>query len=402
MAKRSCASQRVNGDGCHGLSAIPKGGTAALYQHVLQHPSSTSLTPMSIFYMLLLAVHYALQPRLSKKYIAKSVSTTSVALVEEITKASLAGVLLLTTASRQKWMPVVSQVANVLTDKTAAVSLLSSSLVVAGLPAALYALQNVLQYVSHQKLDAIAFNGLSQTKTLSAALWCYLLLNKSQSLRQMLALSVLFFSALLFQRDNDATVKSNSSKTTKTNDAATAAGATTKIRQERFWLGVLPCATATLLSGLAGALSQKGVQATGSFGRNAYVYAMEVSLYSALTLAVSRAVIAATKRQSRKRKHVGPQQMKQTSTAFFDGWTYQTWYPVVSKALGGVLTVLVHKHTGAVSKGFALMFGLVLAGVIESLMGGEKGRGKPMPWAHVLGTLLVMLSGWMHLTQTTV
>ena len=358
------------------------GGTAALYKNVLYNPTTT-LTPMSIFYMLLLAVHYAIQPRLSKKYISKTTSTTSVALVEELTKASLAAVLM--TATR-KLQPAVS--------KTAAVSFLSSSLLVAGVPAALYALQNVLQYTSHQHLDSVTFNGLSQTKTLSAALWCYLLLGKPQTPLQMVALGVLFGSALLFQRDTSTTTTTttttsssqNSSSTNGSSKTATptsAAAASANDTKKRFWWGIVPCATATLLSGLAGALSQKGVQSVGAgVGRNAYFYAMEVSLYSALTLSLSRALVAA--KQSSKQE------------SFWQGWTRETWYPVVSKAVGGVLTVLVHKYTGAVSKGFALMFGLVLAGVLESMMDPSK----PMPWSHVLGTLLVMLSGWMHLTQS--
>jgi hypothetical protein len=41
------------------------------------------------------------------------------------------------------------------------------------------------------------------------------------------------------------------------------------------------------------------------------------------------------------------------------------------------------------------MFGLVLAGMLESLVGD-----RPMPLPHVLGTMLVMLSGYLHLTRT--
>lgn len=357
------------------------GGTAALYQHVLNHPSS-SLTPMSVLYMLLLAVHYAIQPRLSKRFIAPSTSTTSVALVEELTKASIAGLLLVTSRQRQ-----------ILTfiDPSKARSFFSSSLLVAGVPAALYALQNVLQYTSHQHLDSVTFNGLSQTKTLTAALWCYVLLGQVQTSLQMVALGILFVSALLFQRDTGAThtIAKNAGRVSP--PAATkSVGPAPQPPQHRFWRGIVPCATATLLSGLAGALSQKGVQTVGgSMGRDAYFYAMEVSLYSALTLLTSRTLWAASSSTNSASE-------RKQETSFWHGWTYQTWFPVVSKAIGGVLTVLVHKYTGAVSKGFALMFGLVLAGVLESML-----THKPMPWSHVLGTLLVMMSGWLHLTQNS-
>lgn len=323
--------------------------------------------------MLLLAIHYAIQPRLSKKYIAPNTSSTSVALVEEVTKTTLAAVLLGVTRLRKS--PLTVSV-----NTSASTWTLSSSLLVAGIPAVLYAVQGVLQYTSHKHLDAVTFNGLSQTKTLSAALWCWILLSKPQSPLQIVALGILFGSAMLFQRDTTATTTSsvNGTQTRTSSNDNTKSSKISKRQSERFWLGIIPCTLATLLSGLAGALSQKGLQVAGGTGRDAYFYAMEVSFYSALTLLISQ--------QRRKEGPVQP---------FWQGWTYQTFYPVLCKAVGGILTVLVHKYTGTVSKGFALMFGLVLAGMMESLIGS-----RPMPLPHVAGTLLVMLSGWLHLTQT--
>jgi UDP-sugar transporter A1/2/3 len=281
--------------------------------------------------MFLLAAHYAIQPRLSKKYI--QTSSRSVALVEEVTKTTMAAFLFACQPVKQ------------VSDWT-----LSSSLTVAALPAVLYAVQGVLQYASHQHLDPVTFNGLSQTKTLSAALWCYILLGKSQSPLQLVALVLLFGSAVLFQ------------------------GKTAKQTTDHFWQGVIPCVSATMISGLAGALSQKGLQFTGGQGRYPFFYAMEVSFYSAVTLIVTHGA---------------------DWKGFFDGWTWQTMIPVVCKAAGGILTVLVHKYTGTVSKGFALMFGLVLAGTMQSTLSRE-----PMGGHQIIGTLLVMVSGWLHFTQT--
>jgi hypothetical protein len=42
---------------------------------------------------------------------------------------------------------------------------LSSSLLLAGLPAILYATQGVLTYLGYQNTDSVTFNGLNQTKT---------------------------------------------------------------------------------------------------------------------------------------------------------------------------------------------------------------------------------------------
>jgi hypothetical protein len=68
------------------------GGTAAIYASLLQHPGS-SLTQLSFIFMMLLATQYALQPRLSRKYISPKVDKQSVALVEEVVKAGMAAAI---------------------------------------------------------------------------------------------------------------------------------------------------------------------------------------------------------------------------------------------------------------------------------------------------------------------
>jgi hypothetical protein len=68
------------------------GGTAAIYTSLLQHPSS-SLTQLSFVFMMLLATQYALQPRLSRKYISPKIDKQSVALVEEVVKTCMAAAI---------------------------------------------------------------------------------------------------------------------------------------------------------------------------------------------------------------------------------------------------------------------------------------------------------------------
>ena len=52
------------------------------------------MSPLSIVYMILLAIQYSLQPRVSKKYLDKRINKRSVTMVEEITKMSLATAIL--------------------------------------------------------------------------------------------------------------------------------------------------------------------------------------------------------------------------------------------------------------------------------------------------------------------
>jgi UDP-sugar transporter A1/2/3 len=263
---------------------------------------------------------------------------------------------------------------------------LQSSLAIAGLPAVLYAIQGVWQYTAHQYIDPVTFNGLSQTKTLWAAACCYLILGQSQSVPQMGALILLFVSALLFQGMFTTRTASSSIRLSS--------GASPRIpTRSRDWFikGVFPCLGATICSGLAGALSQRGLQLTGGHGRDAYLYTMEVSVFSALTLLVSLLLSSLSSSLQRPVTTTTSETKKRSNLLVVEGWTRATWVPIIWKAAGGVLTALVHQSSGSVAKGFALMFGLVLSGVLQSFIQEEE----ILPH-QVAGTLFVMLSGWVH------
>lgn len=256
---------------------------------------------------------------------------------------------------------------------------ISSSLAVAGLPAVFYALQGVLQYVSHQNLDPVTFNGLTQTKTLSAALCCWLIMGTKQSPIQILALGILFASALVFQ--GYVRIRNIRQEAIDPTAGGTVAVAAAKKRQED-WLvrGVLPCLGAAFLSGLAGALSQKGLQLTGITGRDPYLYTVEISFFSAVTLWFNMM------------RSNGFSKMEWEKQKAY--WTWKTMIPIIVKAAGGVVTALVHKYAGSVAKGFALMFGLILSGTIQLCMSDET-----LQPHQVVGTLMIMMSTWLHFTH---
>ena len=272
----------------------------------------------------------------------------------------------------------------------------------AGLPAMLYALQGVMQYVSYQHLDPVTFNGLTQTKTLSAAFCCWLIMKKIQSPLQMVALSILFCSALVFQgyirletfwnkayrntemiNDNSssATSKRRVSKTpTKTKAVVVPTTNSFSKKDDWLWRGVIPCLGAAFLSGLAGAFSQKGLQLTGIRGRDPFLFTIEISLFSAITLLINML-----------RTNFFSELDWKNQRAY---WNWKTLVPIFMKASSGVITALVHKYAGSVSKGFALMFGLVLSNMIQLTTKQES-----LQSYQVLGTFMIMLSTWLHFTN---
>ena len=131
---------------------------------------------------------------------------------------------------------------------------------------------------------------------------------------------------------------------------------------------------------LAGAITQKHLQ---QLDRNPFLFTMELSAFSTLLLLAS-SLLGFSDAKSRARKF-----------KISHGWTWKTWIPVVTNASGGILVGLVTKHAGAVRKGFALIFGMLLSGVIQNYFWSEGGR---VTNEQIVGGVLAAFSLWMHST----
>ena len=243
---------------------------------------------------------------------------------------------------------------------------------VALVPAGLYSIQNMAALTAYQNLDALTFNTLNQTKTLSAALCCYLVMGRKQSLVQIFALGLLLLSALIIEGvvTLDMLVMSIHSK-----------------RLLPLWsddwdgrhltLGVLPILLASFTSGLAGALSQKNLQAFGG-GRNAYLFTMELCAASILILLLSLSISSDGQRIM--------------ANGFWDGWRIGTFIPILTNSAGGIIVGLVTKYAGSIKKGFALIFGILLSGIIQAVKQPEM----KITHEQLLGGSIAALSLYLH------
>jgi UDP-sugar transporter A1/2/3 len=331
---------------------------------------------MAVFYLILLAFNYSVMPRISKKFVHPKTNKKSLALVEETVKLLMGVTGFLVTdniKSLKKWT-------------------LRSSLIAAGFPSMLYAIKGVLTYTAYQNLDSLTFNGLSQVKTLSAALCCYLVLGKPQSRMQILALGVLSATPFVFQGTYKQWMvnrkhQQHSSKD-KTINNVKAEG---HVDMKTFIYGVVPCLGATLISGLAGAFSQRSLQrVVGSMERNAYFYSVEISFFTAACLLVSMF--------TERFKSVDDSYTLETEKlSLFEYWSWHTFIPITTKACGGILTALVHKHSGSVMKGFSLVLGLVFSALLQAVVDGED-----LTIGQFVGTAMVLLSSWIHFTSPPV
>lgn len=291
-------------------------------------------------------------------------------------------------------------------------------LTVAGIPASLYCIQNLATLMAYQNLEPLTFNVLNQTKTLSAALCCYFVMGKVQSSVQVVALLLLFFSACVIekivplkikrnvtatpiQNDTSPKVECNASAVTPIsntsssghNDAKHVPPETTIVTSQKMMTkharGVLAVLLASFISGLAGALTQKSLQShvVGTIGRNSYFFTMELCVASTIVMLISM-----LKSEDGRRIH---------SDGFFEGWTPKTFLPILTNAAGGIIVGLVTKHAGAVKKGFALIFGLLLSGIVQACMkesgdGETSSIGSRVSREQLVGGSLAALSLWMH------
>ena len=344
--------------------------------------ASVGLGPDALVVMLmsLIALQFGLQPILTRKFTPKTINRSTVVFAQDIIKFFMAAAALNITGGWSK--AIIGW--NVKTWLT-----------VAGIPAVLYCIQNFATLIAYQNLSPLTFNVLNQTKTLSAALCCYLLMGKVQSPLQVVSLLILFTSACIIEkivpirfwkRKEVAVVvdiDSDSDSGEEENKAVAVAGKEGTEQLDNHTQGLFAVLLASLLSGLAGAFAQKNLQSSASNlgGRNSYLFSMELCVVSLIFMSVS---MLKSEDGQRIRKE-----------GFFHNWTPKTIIPILTNAAGGIIVGLVTKYAGSVRKGFALIFGLVLSGILQAVM-EEGGEGSKISVEHVVGGCLAAFSLWMH------
>lgn len=300
--------------------------------------------------LVLLAAQFGLQPLLAKRLLPKGAFASVILLSSNAMKILISAAVLLLGSNREQ----LKELARSWTFR--------DSTLKAGLPSALFAGQGWLIQVGQTHLDSLTFNLLNQTKTLSAALICYLMLGRRQSLMQCFALFLLFLSALLL-------AKKKATPVTPMEDLA---------RDDHFWLGVVPVLCAVLSSGLTAALTQRALK--GSEGRNSWLYSMEISIWGSFFLICGQLIQHAALEGTLSREGGW-------LATNFQGWSAQCILPISTQACGGILVGLVTKYSDAVKKGFALVAGIVLTTVSQAML-----EDTPLTSRHLLAAVLVAVS----------
>jgi UDP-sugar transporter A1/2/3 len=334
---------------------------------VVATQTTEDLPRQAILYMTLLAVQFGVQPILVRQFTPQGICKSSVVLTQELVKGVIAFGAYIGSTRPEVRSREISSLS------------LRTWLTMAGIPAAIYTVQNLASLLAYQNLEALTFNVLNQTKILSAALCCYLVMGKKQTKKQSFSLVLLLISALVIED-----VISIKSILAITGGARAFAMPESMKFDRHFTHGVVPVLFASLLSGLAGALTQKNLQGVTKSQsptgvqpnpKNPYLFSMELSVASVLVLLTSLLVSADGKQISQN--------------GFFYLWTLETIIPVLTNSFGGILVGLVTKHAGSVRKGFVLIFGILLSGLFQA---GSVGVSS----AQIIGGILAATSLFLH------
>lgn len=193
-----------------------------------------SLSPVALGYMSLLALQFGLQPILTRAFAPKTICRSTVVMMQEVTKFIASAVLLYTGGN---WSAAFASWS------------VKTWTLMAGIPAGLYVVQNYCALIAYQHLTPVTFNVLNQTKTLSAALFCFLIMGRMQSKLQILALVILAMAALVLEKIVPLPWKLGLGTTVGSVDDQAS-------DREHFTSGVFPILAASGISGLAGVSAQ--------------------------------------------------------------------------------------------------------------------------------------------------
>ncbi|TPX78360.1 hypothetical protein CcCBS67573_g00413 [Chytriomyces confervae] len=194
-------------------------------------------------------------------------------------------------------------------------------------PAALYVIQNNLQYLAVTNLDPATFQVSYQMKILTTAVFSVLMLKKTLTRLKWLSLVLLTFGIALVQIPSDSGKKDS------------------EITGLQSIIGLTAVAIACVLSGLAGVWFEKVLKGSKA---SLWVRNTQLSFFSLIpaflgVYFMDGAAIA--------------------DNGFFQGYTAWTFGAISCQAIGGLIVALVVKYADNILKGFATSISIILSAI---------------------------------------
>uniref|UniRef100_A0A7S0D1P7 Nucleotide-sugar transporter n=1 Tax=Amorphochlora amoebiformis TaxID=1561963 RepID=A0A7S0D1P7_9EUKA len=292
------------------------------------------------FWSFLLAIQFGFQPDITRIFASGEVIATACVIVQEGLLKVYFGLqaLLLTegTQALRSWT-------------------LKDSLGKAGVPAALYAVQNLCTILAFREIDGLTYNILNQSKLIWNAVLVYIFLGESFKLPQILSLCVIIVTTLLITIDPE-----KHSQHSKDNG--------------NYPMGVIYTLTASMISGIASTSIQYNLQ---KLKRNSYLMSAELGFYSAVFLMI--------KVMTEGVMGLGDG-AKIFSSSFFAGFNATTLVPLATTSAGGIIVGQVTRTIGGVGKAYALLVGLLLSAIVHA---------DKITWRLGISVPLIMIAFWL-------
>ncbi|KAL6798071.1 nucleotide-sugar transporter domain-containing protein [Trichoderma sp. SZMC 28012] len=275
-------------------------------------------------------------------------------------------------------------------------------------PGVFYTLQNILQYVAIENLDAVHFQVLYQLKILTTALFSVYLLSRPLGLKRWLSLVVLTLGVSIVSLPGSTAIGSASSSSPLlhgmpdhffprsghelghavvedaaahlTRRSATYQGIDNDLHpiepSMNYSLGVTAVLVAAAVSGLTGVYFEKLLKESPSQA-SVWVRNLQLSFYSMIA-----ALIGGVMWQDGAgiREH-----------GFFEGYNAVVWATVVLQAAGGLLASLVIRDADNIIKNFATSISIILSFLVSVWVFEFK-----VTLTFLLGTMLVLLATYLY------
>lgn len=224
------------------------------------------------------------------------------------------------------------------------------------IPAALYTLQNSLQYTAVSNLDATTFQVTYQLKILTTAFFSVTLLKRSLSKRQWISLVLLTAGIAMVQVTPEAFHDIVSSAMYLINGSTTEVETVAEkasrllVRADHGGaemdqkVGLISVIIACMLSGLAGVYFEKVLKGSNA---SLWVRNVQLSFYS-LFPAFFLGVLAKDGAQIAEK-------------GFFHGYNGVVWTAIMLQAVGGIVVALCVKYADNIAKNFAASISILVS-----------------------------------------
>jgi UDP-galactose transporter len=233
-------------------------------------------------------------------------------------------------------------------------------------PAALYTLQNSLQYVAVSNLDAATFQVTYQLKILTTAIFSVMLLGRVLSLKRWASLGLLIVGVAIVQMPQQAPPPPELTTEDVTGAADVARRVVRSLVAKRDdeldhpemnrSVGLIAVLISCALSGLAGVLFEKILKQSAVVGNNKpvslWIRNCQLSFWS-LFPALFLGVLWVDGQSIAK-------------DGFFAGYNWVVWTAIGFQAAGGLIVALVIKYADNIAKNFATSISIVISALASA------------------------------------